>query len=755
MYYVNGTDHTGAGVSAPAPAVVSRGSETNATCNGNGIRPLETVGPFVFRKAVKRDAKLRLAVVGPGGSGKCLGKGTPVLMYDGSVVPVEEIVEGDVLMGPDSKPRTVWSTTTGHGPLYRIVPIKGDPWVCNDVHVLTLAGTSDYLGEIRDVPLNEYLQESTNAQEQWMLYRCGVEFPQNEERDMQVEPYFLGLWLGDGTTTATHITNRDPEVLDYLEKWAERHDVLISVTHDRRNSVPLVQFACRTQHARHRPLAVAEIPEEGLSLRQREVATLLQEGRTNREIAASLRIDMRSAENHVHQVYAKLLGSDTDRSAANFWLRSFLLERCRTDQGKHIPFEYLTASREDRLALLAGLIDTDGYVYKGCCEISTKWPHLASQILFLARSLGFAAYSSIKTVRLDGNRTRDYQRITISGDLDEVPVLIERKKAVKREQIKRVNVTAFRAEAIGDGEYYGFTLDGDGRFLLGDFTVTHNTYTLLKLATELGGRIAMVDTEHGSAEKYADLFEFDVLHLDSYDPAIVPPLIAAVAQQGYSHLLIDSWSHFWCGEGGELEQVDQITARTKSSNSWAAWRHVSPKHNRMIDAMLSAPIHILVSMRVKTEWVIEKDEKTGKTSPRKVGLQPVMRDGVEYEFDVCGDMDQENHLVITKSRCPKLTGAVIHKPGGEMAATLREWLGSSVPAKPVGSAPGNAGVLKHWTTRGEMKRLFGAVREQIGEFAYLSELERFGVKDANDFRAVEKAVECYERLLQTARKEVA
>jgi hypothetical protein len=90
-----------------------------------------------------------------------------------------------------------------------------------------------------------------------------------------------------------------------------------------------------------------------------------------------------------------------------------------------------------------------------------------------------------------------------------------------------------------------------------------------------------------------------VLHLDSYNPAIFSRLIDQVAGQGYSTLSTDSWSHFWIGEGGALDQVDGITARSKSSNSFAAWRYVSPMHNRMIDAMLAAPIHIMVSIRVK------------------------------------------------------------------------------------------------------------------------------------------------------------
>ena len=202
------------------------------------------------------------------------------------------------------------------------------------------------------------------------------------------------------------------------------------------------------------------------------------------------------------------------------------------------------------------------------------------------------------------------------------------------------------------------------------------TYTLLKLATELGGPIAVVDTERGSAEKYADLFEFDTLPLESFSPDLVPRLIQAAVEHGYRSLVIDSLSHFWSGTDGELDQVDKVKRRLRD-NGFAAWREVTPKHNRMIDAMLGAPIHVLVSLRVKTEWVVETDERTGKTKPRKIGLQPVMREGIEYEFDVCGDMDQENTLVITKSRCPKLAGGVFPKPGTELANVLKEWLGGA------------------------------------------------------------------------------
>ena len=276
------------------------------------------------------------------------------------------------------------------------------------------------------------------------------------------------------------------------------------------------------------------------------------------------------------------------------------------------------------------------------------------------------------------------------------------------------------------------------------------TYTLLTLAAELGGRVALVDSEHGSASKYADQFEFDVLELASFDPGLVPDLIASVAVQGYSTLIIDSLSHFWNGVGGELEQVEHISARTKSNNSWAAWREVSPKHNRMIDAMLDAPIHVLVSMRVKTEWVVERNEKTGKSVPRKVGLQPVMRDGIEYEFDVCGEMDQENTMIVTKSRCPAASGGLFPKPGKDLATLLRLWLDGS-PAESSRRVPLELeAIWKRMSSRGgvaaEFDRLLGALQQKLGESAAAAEYDRIlgvhDVREPGEFRSGRPARLC-------------
>jgi len=246
------------------------------------------------------------------------------------------------------------------------------------------------------------------------------------------------------------------------------------------------------------------------------------------------------------------------------------------------------------------------------------------------------------------------------------------------------------------------------------------TYTLLKLATELGGKIALVDTEHGSASKYAHTdrcggledpakcadpshFTFDVIEPTSFDPHELMQYINKAVERGYNVFLGDSLSHYWMGVGGELEMVDNAAKQNKG-NSFAGWKTVTPIHNKLVNLMLSAPIHVLVSMRVKTEWVIEKDDK-GKMVPRKIGLQPVMRDGIEYEFDVCGDMDQDNTLTITKSRCSALAGKCINRPGAEMAETLKTWLGSPDALRPVEPKPAPAEIVIPGPMRGVIEKL--------------------------------------------------
>jgi len=210
------------------------------------------------------------------------------------------------------------------------------------------------------------------------------------------------------------------------------------------------------------------------------------------------------------------------------------------------------------------------------------------------------------------------------------------------------------------------------------------TYTALKIATEMGGRVAVVDTEHGSASKYADLFDFDVLELQSFAPARYVEAIHAAEDAGYDVLIIDSLSHAWMGKDGALEMVDRAAKRFQN-NKYVGWGEVTPEQNKMIDAMVGSRLHLIVTMRSKMEHVQEKDER-GKTVIRKVGMQPVQRDGLEYEFDVVGDLDQSNYLTITKTRCPSLSEMVYHKAGKEVAAVLKAWLADGTAPQPTPTA---------------------------------------------------------------------
>jgi hypothetical protein len=233
------------------------------------------------------------------------------------------------------------------------------------------------------------------------------------------------------------------------------------------------------------------------------------------------------------------------------------------------------------------------------------------------------------------------------------------------------------------------------------------TYTALQIATGLSDKIGVIDTERGSASKYADEFSFDVLELTSYSPQNYIDAIHEAEAAGFEVLVIDSLSHAWMGKDGALELVDKVAKRTQSSNTFGAWREVTPLHNALVDAILGARLHVIVTMRAKTEYVQEKDERTGKTTIRKVGLAPVQRDGLEYEFDVVGDMDADNNLIVSKTRCKPLRGGVYHQPGAEFASILKDWLTDGAPDDRITNATreavvANAGKLG-WTKVAQMQ----------------------------------------------------
>lgn len=198
------------------------------------------------------------------------------------------------------------------------------------------------------------------------------------------------------------------------------------------------------------------------------------------------------------------------------------------------------------------------------------------------------------------------------------------------------------------------------------------TYSALSIAKHLGSRIAVIDTERGSASKYADEFDFDCVELATFAPQNFIDAIHAADAAGYDVLVIDSLSHAWIGKGGSLEQHDREVDKQKVKNSFTAWREVTKQHNALIDAILQSRCHVISTMRSKTAHV--QEEENGRKVVRKIGMEAIQRDGMEYEFDVVGDLDWSHKLAISKTRCRALDGAVIEKPGQEIADTLKNWL---------------------------------------------------------------------------------
>lgn len=207
------------------------------------------------------------------------------------------------------------------------------------------------------------------------------------------------------------------------------------------------------------------------------------------------------------------------------------------------------------------------------------------------------------------------------------------------------------------------------------------TYTALTLALALanGGTVALIDTEHGSASKYADIFsEFDTKELTTFHPQKYIDAIHEAEQAGYAVLVIDSLSHAWSGQGGLLEEKDKIARSKYNGNSFSAWNDASALQNKLVNVILGSSLHIIATVRSKMEYVLETNER-GKQQPRKVGMAPVQRDDLPYEFDVFCTMESDNTLLVEKSRCPQLSGAVIPKPDAKVADILKSWLMGEIP----------------------------------------------------------------------------
>lgn len=221
-------------------------------------------------------------------------------------------------------------------------------------------------------------------------------------------------------------------------------------------------------------------------------------------------------------------------------------------------------------------------------------------------------------------------------------------------------------------------------------------------------KVAAIDTEHGALSKYQGTVakEFAVCELQHFAPSAYTAAIREAASAGFGVLLIDSLSHAWSGVGGALAQVD--TKSGSGGNSFTAWKDVTPQHNELIEAILAFPGHVIATMRTKMEYVLEEEQRNNRKImvPKKVGMKPVQREGMDYEFDVVADMDETHTLIVGKTRCPAIDGQRVVKPGPEFLSPIVKWLDEGISGEPksrptfqpAASSPSNESQSKPATT---------------------------------------------------------
>ena len=202
------------------------------------------------------------------------------------------------------------------------------------------------------------------------------------------------------------------------------------------------------------------------------------------------------------------------------------------------------------------------------------------------------------------------------------------------------------------------------------------TFSALRIATGMGGKIAVIDTEFGSAAKYADRFKFDTLSLTNPTIYMYIQAMIAAGNAGYDVLVIDSMSHGW---QELLKEIDQLAKTKFKGNTWSAWSEGTPKQQELVKFIQTYPGHVIATMRSKTEWQTEQGTN-GKTRPVRVGLTPEQGKGIEYEFDMLLELSTEHFCTVIKDRTGKYQDKIIDKPGEEFGKELISWLNS-------GSAP--------------------------------------------------------------------
>lgn len=355
----------------------------------------------------------------------CHAPGTPILMHDMTVKPVESVAVDDMVMGPDGTPRRVLKLHSGEEAMYRIIPNRGgDPFVVNEGHVLALESTvegkfpSSRMGGERDyITVGEYLRKAKSWRHLRKLFRSGP-IKMNHRQDLLIDPWFLGVILGDGCTLNGQVSvcTPDNEIISEMKPLALIHGCTTRISEKRNNKAVGIHFV-KSESKRNNYVA-------------NPLMTLLKE-----------------------------IGVAGKRSNEKF-----------------IPDAYKRGSIHQRSEILAGLLDTDGHHDgKGGYDYISHSETLANDVAFVARSLGITAHvrSCVKACQTGASDT--YFRVSLSGNTSTIPCRVKRKVPAVRRMNKNPLRTGFKVELIGPGQFYGFTLDGDHLYLTADFTVHHNS----------------------------------------------------------------------------------------------------------------------------------------------------------------------------------------------------------------------------------------------------------------------------------------
>jgi hypothetical protein len=432
----------------------------------------DTISPGLYStfKQVEDGYSIVLFGYGLSGSGKCHGADTPIIMYDGTIKKVQDIQVGDLLMGDDSTARRVFSLARGRDIMYEVTNVKGESYTVNSEHILSLKYTGrkqlkdrpdrhsfilhwfnkekigfdsktfsyknrnkedvekeakEYTEKIKDdlyvdIPIKRYLSLSNHFKDFLKGYKVPVEFP---HRDLEIDPYMIGFWLGDGTASQPEITNQDSTIIKYFKE-------------------NLQKYKCYLQYQSNK-----------------------------------------GTNNMTYRINGEK--SNACKGGNNYFLN--ILKKYNLINNKHIPHIYKCNSREQRLKLLAGILDADGSYdrKKRTFEFSQSLDHeqIMDDVIYLCHSLGFACYKNKKKTSWTYLGVKNYGeawRISITGEgIEKIPTLCPRKQAEPRRQIKDVLVSGIKIKELPEDDYYGFEIDGNHHYLLGNFTVTHNTYSLI------------------------------------------------------------------------------------------------------------------------------------------------------------------------------------------------------------------------------------------------------------------------------------